>query len=88
MDKDYFIKTHYDEKADVLYVWWAKPEEVICVEPDEGIVLRLDANSDKLVGYTIIGFRRRFSKKSPTDKLTLPLVSESAIPENIYELLK
>lgn len=88
MDKDHFIKTHYDEKADVLYVWWAKPKEVICVEPDEGIVLRLDANTDKLVGYTIIGFRRRFSKKSPTDKLTLPLVSESAIPENIYELLK
>ena len=88
MDKNQSISTHYDADSDILYVWWKKPQEVVCVEPDEEIILRLDANTDQLVGYTLIGFCRRFGKLGPTGQLVLPLVPESAIPEEIYKLLE
>lgn len=87
MDKNESITTHYDTNSDILYVWWQKPQEVVCVEPDEGIVLRLDANTDQLVGYTLIGFRRRFGHLKPPAKLILPLIPESAVPDEIYEVL-
>ena len=87
MDKDQSINTHYDADSDILYVWWKKPQEVACMEPDEGIVLRLDANTDQLVGYTLISFRRRFGQLSPGARLVLPLVPESAIPTEVYDLL-
>jgi hypothetical protein len=81
-------RAYYDVHSDVLYAWWKKPQEVVCVEPDEGIVLRLDAaNTDQLVGYTLIGFRRRFGPICCGEKLILPLIPESAIPDEVYGFL-
>jgi len=50
----------YDSSADVLYVSFGKPKAAICVEDKHGNLLRYDAYSDKLIGITIIDFKKRY----------------------------
>ena len=88
MDKNYALNYNYDEKADVLYVSFGEPREAKCVEPEEGILLRIDLKTKELVGYTIVHFRTRFAGESPKDRIKIPLVPQEAIPEDIWELLK
>lgn len=48
---------NYDGEADVLYISFGAPRPAICIEPEEGLVLRLDPETDQLIGVTIIGAR-------------------------------
>ena len=77
------LKYHYDEEMDILAVWIRQPVEVVCIEPQEGIVLRIDANTDEFVGYTILDFRKHFAKHGVEPKarkdITLPLVPKDAL---------
>ena len=73
------LNSHYEPEMDIFAAWLRQPEEVLCVEPEEGIVLRIDANTDEFVGYTILDFYRRFANQSPL-LITLPLVPEFALP--------
>lgn len=72
------LNIHYDAEMDIFSAWTRQPAEVVCVEPTEGIVLRLDAQTDELVGYTVLDCRKRFAGKTP-DEVTLPLVPDFAL---------
>ena len=72
------VSYHYDDGMDVLYVWVRQPEEVVCVEPEDGIAIRFDANSDEWVGYTIVDCRRRFAGRSPAE-IALPIVPQFSL---------
>ena len=72
------LNVHYDAEMDIFSAWTRQPAEVVCVEPVEGIVLRLDAQTDELVGYTILDCRKRFAGAAP-DEVTLPLVPDFAL---------
>ena len=72
------MNTHYDWDMDVFSAWTRQPREVVCMEPQEGIVLRVDANTDELVGYTILDFRKRY-EASALEASTLPAVPPSAL---------
>ena len=72
------LNVHYDAEMDIFSAWTRQPAEVVCVEPSEGIVLRLDAQTDELVGYTILDCRKRFAGATP-DEVTLPLVPDFAL---------
>ncbi len=72
------LNTHYDAEMDIFSAWTRQPTEVVCVEPVEGIVLRLDAQTDEFVGYTILDCRKRFTGMTP-DEITLPLVPDLAL---------
>ncbi len=72
------LNTHYDSEADVFSAWTCQPDEVVCVEPVEGIVLRMDANTDELVGYTIIDFRARF-RGADVEAISLPIIGAKAL---------
>ncbi len=52
--------------------------DVVSVEPEDGVVLRLDANTDEMVGYTVLDYERRFAG-IPADEARLPLVPEFAL---------
>jgi len=86
-DENLALNYDYDEKADVLYVSFGEPREAECVEPEEGILLRIDMETKELVGYTIVHFRTRYAGESPA-KIKIPLVPREAIPEDIWELVK
>lgn len=72
------LNVHYDAEMDIFSAWTRQPDEVVCIEPAEGIVLRMDAQTDELVGYTVLDCRKRFAGAAP-DKVTLPLVPDFAL---------
>ena len=67
------LSVHYDAEMDIFSAWWRQPDEVVCVEPLEGIVLRSDAETDEFVGYTILDCRRRFAGVRP-EEISLPMI--------------
>ena len=52
----------YDESSDILYVSFGKPQKAICLEVDEGNLIRLDPFTDEVVGITILDFVDKFKK--------------------------
>lgn len=72
------LNVHYDAEMDIFSAWTRQPAEVVCIEPAEGIMLRLDAQTDELVGYTVLDCRQRFAGIAP-DEVTLPLVPDFAL---------
>src|SRR5437870_10321063 len=69
----------YDESADVLYVTLGPARPAYSVEPEEGVLLRVDPDSGALVGLTILHFQRRL--KEPGDRLAaIPLVPADLLP--------
>ena len=49
----------YDREADVLHISFGPPRPALGLEPEEGLVLRRDPETDELVGVTLAGPRRR-----------------------------
>jgi len=72
------LNVHYDAEMDIFSAWTRQPAEIVGVGLAEGIVLRLDAQTDELVGYTVLDCRQRFAGMSP-DEVTLPLVPDFAL---------
>jgi uncharacterized protein YuzE len=54
----------YDVEADVLYLSQGEPREAIGVDAGEGLILRYDAATERLVGLTIVGVRARLAQGS------------------------
>lgn len=52
----------YDDEADVLYVTFGTPKFTDYVEHSEDLILRLDPDTKRLVGITVIDFSRHFGK--------------------------
>lgn len=55
----------YDIENDVLYIYFEKAQEAISREVGDGIFLRLDPNTDQIVGVTVLNIRKKII---PTDK--------------------
>lgn len=53
------IEFRYDEEADVLYAIIERKEKPIYREISEGVVLRLDRETQKCIGFTIIDYKKR-----------------------------
>ncbi len=69
MDKGLTFK--YDEHADVLYISLGKPTPAVSEELDDGVVVRRDPDTHKIVGLTIIDFRTTFLKETKHLPFTL-----------------
>ena len=54
------LSLDYDESADVLYAYFDEPKKAKCTEYGDGVIIRTEPDSDKIVGFTIIGFKERF----------------------------
>jgi uncharacterized protein YuzE len=71
------MKINYDRAADVAYVAFGQPREGISVETDNGIVLRVDPNTDEVIGFTVVNFFKRFVEK-PNEPVSVPLEMAAA----------
>ncbi|HIE50276.1 MAG TPA: hypothetical protein EYP85_00830 [Armatimonadetes bacterium] len=78
MAPDKTVSYHYDAGMDGLYVWLRQPPAVVCVEPEDGIAIRIDACTDEFVGYTIVDFCRRFPDRNPAE-IRIPLAPQFAL---------
>jgi len=66
------IKYFFDEEADVLYFSQREPSSKdISREIEEGIIVRVDPISKKIVGFTILNFLKRGVIKKRSIKLPL-----------------
>lgn len=67
------IKYFFDREADILYFAQRKPSlKDISREIDEGIIVRINPITKKIVGFTILNFLKR-QLKMP---IKLPLTAE------------
>ena len=55
---------NYDTENDVLYFHFDKPKEAVSKEIADGVFVRVDPNTDEVVGFTILDL----SKKSLEDR--------------------
>lgn len=85
MVKDPPVNIDYDEAADTLYVALGEPREAFSIEPEEGILLRVDPDSRELVGLTILHFRRRLEESGDRLASTIPLIPADLMPTVIRE---
>lgn len=66
------IKYFFDKEADVLYFSQRKPSSRdISREIGEGIIVRIDPLTKKIVGFTILNFLKRQAKIQTPIKLPL-----------------
>jgi len=70
------ISLNYDNENDVLYLYFEKVQEAVSREIADGVFVRLDPNTDQVVGVTILDLRKksledRGIKFIPTDKAFL-----------------
>jgi len=52
------LRFHYDEKGDVLDVSIGEPEEAISKEIKEDFFVRVDPETDEVVGFMMLNFEK------------------------------
>lgn len=57
------LQWDYDAEADVLYISIGKPEKAEGVDIGKGTIVRIDPNSNEIVGFTIINPLKRTLKE-------------------------
>lgn len=60
MDQD--MSVPYDLRNDALYLSYGKARQAISEGAEDGVWVRRDPYSDKIVGCTVPDFRRRFEQ--------------------------
>lgn len=65
LEKKEGLNWDYDEEADVLYLSVGTPQEALGVDIGEGLVVRMDASENEVVGLTVVGLRSRLLKSLP-----------------------
>lgn len=68
------IEFHYDKEADVMYFSLGMPKKAKTLEITDDFVLRLDPETQEVVGLTIVDFSKHFSvlKKLPDQGYITP----------------
>ncbi len=61
MDKEHLMQMSYDREADVLYVSLGAPRRDISREIGDDILLRLDPETNEVVGLTVLNLSTRYS---------------------------
>jgi hypothetical protein len=70
------IRMTYDEQGDILDVSLGEPEEAISREVEDDFFLRIKLDTEEVVGFSIINFRKWF--KDAKDIKILPVKAELA----------
>lgn len=68
------LTIRYDGGADVLYCSFGDPRPALSVEHANGVVVRVDPDTEDVVGITIIDFFKRFAEK-PNESVLVPLAA-------------
>jgi uncharacterized protein YuzE len=57
------LNVRYDTSADVLYISFGTPRPGIATEFGDGELVRLDPDTNEIVGVTILDFKERYMPK-------------------------
>jgi uncharacterized protein YuzE len=75
----------YDEERDVLYASLGAPQPAITDDVEEDIGLRYCPPRPKVVGITIVNFRRHFPDKEPAQVIQDLLRKYPVVPWSVDE---
>jgi uncharacterized protein YuzE len=53
------VNWDYDDQGDVLYISIGQPSAAEGIDLGEGVIARIDATSEEMVGVTILGLKSR-----------------------------
>ena len=59
------MEISYDESSDVLYIKLEESEKAETVHTEDDVLVRKNADTGEIVGYSILGFKERDSVKLP-----------------------
>jgi len=66
------LRFYYDKEADVLYFSRGTPSpDSISQEIGDGIIIRMDPATNRIKGFTVLNFSRRFEKVKAAAELPL-----------------
>ena len=68
------LRFSYDKEGDILEVFKGKPKEAISKDIGDDIWIKVDPETEEILGFTIISFTKRFSKKGLLKKI--PVMAE------------
>jgi uncharacterized protein YuzE len=71
-EKKLDLKLSYDANNDVLYCSFGEPHEAYSVETEDGVFIRLNPETDFVVGITITDFFKKFTEH-PGKMLSFPM---------------
>jgi uncharacterized protein YuzE len=77
------LKFFFDKHGDVLDISIGKPKKAISKEIENDIVVRLDPKTNKIVGFTILNFEKRFEHMNKSE--TLPITATFSQIEKAIE---
>jgi uncharacterized protein YuzE len=81
MDKSKALTYHYDQDEDILYVSLGEFTPSVCVEQDDGLLVRLDPDSGEVVGFTILDFALR-----ATERIVTPIQAQFSLPQETEKI--
>ncbi len=81
MEKE--LKFFFDKEGDVLDISIGEPKKAISKEINNDIVVRLDPKTNKIVGFTILNFEKRFEHLNKSE--TLPITATFSQIEKAIE---
>ena len=65
----------YDKDADVLYVSVGRPTSAVGELLENGVMIRRDSKTHRVVGFTIIDFARHFASRN-APPITTPITAQ------------
>ena len=71
-------KYHYDSGEDILYVTLGDSDSALCIEQGNGFLVRIDPESDEVVGFTVIDFSLRAA-----ERVAVPVYAQFALPQEV-----
>lgn len=54
------LRYSYDREADVMYFYFDRPRKAKTIELNDDFLLRLDPETQEVVGMTVVSFSRHF----------------------------
>ncbi len=82
MGKDKMLTYHYDQEEDILYISLGDFAPSVCIEQDNGLLVRLDPDSGEVVGFTILDFALRAAEQVVT-----PIQAQFSLPQEVEKVV-
>ncbi len=67
---------YYDDKGDILDISVGKPRKAISNEIGDDILERIDPETKKIIGFTILNFKKRFKGNKTEQSFPIPIKAE------------
>jgi uncharacterized protein YuzE len=72
------LNVDYDKEGDVLYVTVGDPRNGYYEEDPSGVLLRLDIDTDEVIGFMIYNYSRKKSRKQISN---IPFFPDFVLPD-------